>query len=244
MEGRGSSSSKGPIEKGSDLRRMDHHISEEDDEHMETPKRGKGKPKAKASPKAKAPKSKAKAKASPKSKAKASPKSDAKASPKNDAKASPKNEAKATEVDNDAEQGSRKRKCPTTRSVSLDEAFKTTFHAFNQARKPEPLIFNDMRADAALSNPDHIRQVLKYECMKCLIECHKAGEADKKGKHNHLEKMFAPDGYRYELYWTRSAVGVKKWGWERVQTDRVLLEAHDVHGHEPGFGEVLCLRLS
>ena len=192
-EGKDSASSTGPIEKGSGLRRMKKHLPV-DGEGEATPR----KPKPKATAKAKA-----KALASPKSKAKAKAKAKTKAS----AKCSAKPGGDGDEVH--VEPPSKKPKT-ANRKEDLEEAFKKTFHEFHQLRKPQPLIFRDMNANAYLSNPDHIREVLKYECMKCLIECYKAGESDKKGKHGHLEKLLAPDGYRYELYWTRSAVGVKR----------------------------------
>ena len=217
-EGVNSSSSQGPIEQGSGLRRMKKHLPKDDEGQSEdeepeeiedgsanTPKKKpstKGKPKAKATAKTKAalPASKAKPKAKAKAKSKASAK---KVAAEDGDDPEPPSKKPKTAKGADGEGGD-------LEPASLDAAFKNTFHQFNQLRKPEPLVFRDMNANAALSNPDHIRAVLKYECMKCLIECHKAGEADKKGKHDHLEKLFAPDGYRYELYWTRFAVGVKR----------------------------------
>ncbi|CAE7540231.1 PEG3 [Symbiodinium sp. CCMP2592] len=234
-----SASSKGPVEEGSGLRRMKNHVAlgdddegqsedeepedgepeEEQSEHEDEKPRKKpsarGQPKAKATAKAKSalPKSKAKAKA----KAKASAKSSAKASkvvagdgddpepPSKKAKT-----AKSADGEADVPEPANKKAKTANRKEALEAAFKKTFHEYTQLRKPEPLVFHDMNANAALSNPDHIRAVLKYECMKCLIDCYKAGEADKRGKHDHLEKLFAPDGYRYELYWTRFSVGVKR----------------------------------
>ena len=226
-----SSSSQGPIEQGSGLRRMKKHLPKDDEgqskdeepEEIEDEKPGsankpkkkpstKGKPKAKATAKAKAalPTSKAK----PKAKAKAKSKASARRLPLR-MEMSRSHQARSP----------RQRRVPMGKGViwsqqarsprlhrkeALEAAFKNTFHQFNQLRKSEPLVFRDMNANAALSNPDHIRAVLKYECTKCLIDCHKAGEADKKGKHDHFEKLFAPDGYRYELYWTRFSVGVKR----------------------------------
>ncbi|OLQ05362.1 hypothetical protein AK812_SmicGene11446 [Symbiodinium microadriaticum] len=172
-EGKDSASSTGPIEKGSGLRRMKKHLPV-DGEGEATPR----KPKPKATAKAKA-----KALASPKSKAKAKAKAKTKAS----AKCSAKPGGDGDEVH--VEPPSKKPKT-ANRKEDLEEAFKKTFHEFHQLRKPQPLIFRDMNANAYLSNP--------------------AGESDKKGKHGHLEKLLAPDGYRYELYWTRSAVGVKR----------------------------------
>ena len=248
-EGRNSSSSNGPVEKGSELRRMKRHVAAEDGDKDETgddspasredsadtkqpkPKAGaKGKAKAKAKA---LPKGKAKAKAKGKCKAKSSPGADDPGNDDDDDDAGepPSKKAKldveprskkpkSAKHNDDVEPASKKPKLgvepvskkakSASRPEALETAFKNTFHRLTQQRKPEPLVFRDMNADALLSNPDHIRNVLKYEIMKCLIQCYTAGEADKKGKHNHLEKMIAPANYRYELCWTRSSVGVKR----------------------------------
>ena len=75
-------------------------------------------------------------------------------------------------------------------------------------------MFKRVEPEQPLQNPDEVRERLVYDITMCLLACEDADEVDVRGKHSH--GYMAPDFSRVEnelqmnVYWTRSAVGIKR----------------------------------
>ena len=223
-EGLDSSASAGPVERGSDLARAKRHISETavdgldlDDAEQPAKKSKSGDDEdtndSAAKPTRKSPKAK------PAAKKKANAKAKAKATAKSKAAAKSATEKKATAAAKAKPQGKPKGKAKATPKKKpghgltgdkLTQAIAETSKRLKAMSAPEPLVFKSVRPDSMLPNPDNVRETLLYECLNCLTECHAANEADKKGKHNHLGKMDQSGTLRFEIYWSRASVGVKR----------------------------------